>query len=332
MAFLCLGTVVFAREITGKEAQQQIKGAEKIISGNRSDLPEIIHFRKEAQPEFVNFNVWAHQNFKLSEDHDFILLNADKDQLGYTHYRFRETYKGIPLTATMYIVHVLNNKIVSMNGQIFKSLNVDVNPTLSEQTALTSAFNYMNASVYRWQVPFWEQQIKYMKKDNSATWYPTGELVLAPLNGKVLASEYRLAYRFDMYAEKPLKREYVYVDATNGEVIFKEDRIMHSNVVATAQTAYSGLREIVTDSVNSTTYRLREANRGAGQGIETYDCQQGTVQVNNDFFDTDNYWNNVNAAWDEYATDAHWGGEMTYDYYWQKFLRNSIDNGRYVAL
>src|SRR5690349_18379346 len=109
LAFACLSTVAFAREITGSEAQRQIKGAEKIISGTRSDLPESVHFRKDAQPVFVNFSAWAHQSFKLTPDHDFILLNADKDQLGYTHYRFRETYKGIPLMSTMYIVHVQNN-------------------------------------------------------------------------------------------------------------------------------------------------------------------------------------------------------------------------------
>jgi len=322
----CLTTVAFAREITGKEAQNLIKGAEKIVSGNRSDIPESVHFRKEAQPEFVNFSTWAQGAFKLTDDYDFILLNADKDALGYTHYRFRETYKGFPVKSTMYIVHVLNNKIVSMNGQIFGNLTSDVTTGLSEQTALNSALNYTNASLYRWQVPMWEKEIKHQTKNNSATYFPTGELMLAPLNGKVKASEYRLAYRFDVYAEKPLKRQYVYVDANSGEVIFTEDRIMHSNITATAMTAYSGLREIVTDSVDATTYRLREANRGAGQGIETYDCQTQQAQVNNDFFDTDNYWDNVNVALDQYATDAHWGSEMTYDYYWQKFSRNSIDN------
>jgi len=332
LAFACLTTIAFAREITGSEAQQQIKGAEKIVTGTRSDLPESVHFRKGEQPQFGNFSAWAHSVLKLSADHDFMLISADKDKIGYTHYRYRETYKGFPVTASKYIVHVLDNKIVSMNGQIFGNINVDVNPVLSEQTALNNALSYMNASLYRWQVPMWEEQIKYHKKNNSATWYPTGELMLAPVQGKVKASEYRLAYRFDVYAEKPLKREYVYVDAKTGEVIFTQNRIMHSNIVATANTAYSGIREIVTDSVNATTYRLRESNRGAGVDIETYNLQQGTNYVNTDFLDTDNYWDNVNAALDQYATDAHWGSEMTYDYYLQKFQRNSIDNAGMMLL
>jgi len=44
-----------------------------------------------------------------------------------------------------------------------------------------------------------------------------------------------------------------------------------------------------------------------------------------DFTNADNNWKNVNAAKDEYATDAHWGTEMTYDYFYQKHGRNSID-------
>ncbi|MCX6273955.1 MAG: PKD domain-containing protein [Bacteroidetes bacterium] len=325
MLAVILTTAISAREINGKEAQQQIKGAEKIITGNRSDLPEAVQFRKDAQPEFGNFSTWAHNAFKLSADNDFIVLNADKDQLGYTHYRFRQTYKGIPVEASMYIVHVLNGRIVSMNGQIFGNISVNVTAGMTAESALDKALNYMNASTYRWQVPMWEKEIKRQTNNLSATWFPKGELMLAPENGNVKAESYKLTYRFDVYAEKPLKREYVYVDANNGDIVFTQNRIHNSNITATANTAYSGIREIVTDSVNPTTYRLREANRGAGMGIETYDLQQGTNYNNNDFLDTDNYWDNVNAALDQYATDAHWGAEMTYDYYWQNFQRNSID-------
>src|SRR5689334_10386247 len=126
-------TTAMAGEITGSAAYRKIKGAEKIIAGNRSDLPEAVQFRKDAQPQFIDFSTWAHQALKLSADHDFILLNADKDKLGYTHYRYRETYKGLPVEASMYIVHVLNNKMVSMNGEIFGNIHSIVTPSLSEE-------------------------------------------------------------------------------------------------------------------------------------------------------------------------------------------------------
>lgn len=326
VAAVLVTSAVFAREITGMEARQKISGAEKISLSERSDLPEAVLFRKDAQPEFSNFTLWARQNFKLSGDVDFVLLNANQDKLGYTHYRFRETYKGIPVEATMYIVHVQNDKMVSMNGEIFGNIQLSTAASVSEQAALDRALEHMNAVTYRWEIPFWELQLKKQTNNTHATWFPKGELMLAPENGQIKAGHYKLAYRFDVYAEKPLKREYVYVDATTGNIVWTQNRIHNSNITATAMTAYSGLREIVTDSVNPTTYRLREANRGVGQGIETYNLQQSTNYTNTDFLDTDNYWDNVNAALDEYATDAHWGSEMTYDYYWQKFQRNSIDD------
>jgi Zn-dependent metalloprotease len=67
-------------------------------------------------------------------------------------------------------------------------------------------------------------------------------------------------------------------------------------------------------------FRLREAGRG--NGIETYVTSVNAV----DFIDTDNNWNNVNANLDEAATDAHWGCEMTYDYFFLEHNRNSLDD------
>ncbi len=317
-------TSLFAREITGIAAQQKIKGAEKIMEGTLSDIPDYISFRQESQPVFGNFNLWAHDALKLSTQTDFVLLNSTSDQIGITHYRYQQTLNGIPVEGTMYIVHVKNNKIVSMNGTLFSKLNGSASPSLNEPTALTKALDYMKASVYRWQQPQMEQQLKLQNHDANATWYPKGELMYAPVNGNFKAENYRLTYRFDVYAAKPLRREYVYVDASTGEIVYTKNRIENSDALATANTAYSGLREMTTDSVNATTYHLREAGRG--NGIQTFNLQTSTNYTNTDFVDADNYWDNVNAALDQYASDAHWGAEMTYDFYWQKFNRNSIDN------
>jgi len=82
---------------------------------------------------------------------------------------------------------------------------------------------------------------------------------------------------------------------------------------------------IITDSIAPDSFILRE--KGRGKGIETYNLQNGTNYGNAvDFVDDDNYWNNYNAAKDEIATDAHWGTEMTYDFYFNNFGRNSIDD------
>ncbi|MCX6290831.1 MAG: M4 family metallopeptidase [Bacteroidetes bacterium] len=330
LLFMIAANAMFAREFTGPDAQKIIPGAEKIITGTQSAVPEFVQFRKESCIELAGFKMWARQSFSLSADYDFRLLNSDKDQIGITHYRYQQTYRGVPLEGTMYIVHAKNNQIISLNGTLFNKLNVSSVPAMSESAALNSALNYMGASVYRWQVKEMEEQLKRTSGNPSASWFPKGELMLAPVKGNISAQYYRLAYRFDVYAEKPLRREYVFVDASSGEIIYTKNRIQSSDVLATAITAYSGSREIITDSVSATNFRLRETGRG--NGIETYNLQTGTTYVNTDFTDADNYWNNVNAQQDQYATDAHWGSEMTYDFYWNKFSRNSIDNSGFKLL
>ncbi len=321
---------LFAKEFTGREANQKIKGAEKVTVGTKSDIPEFIRFRKESQIDISNFSSWARTTFKLSSDYDFKLLNAQKDAIGMTHYRYQETFNQLPLEGTMFIVHVKNNAIVSMNGTLFNKLNAATVPVITEQSALTKALTYMNADLYRWQVAKEEDQLKRTTKNPAATWFPKGELMLAPAQGNFSAENYRLAYRFDVYAEKPLKREYVFVDAATGEIIYSLNRIRNVSSNGTAITAYSGSRAIVSDSVNTTAFYLRDVTRGGG--VETYNLQQTTNYVNTDFLDSNNVWNNVNPAQDQYATDAHWGGEMTYDFYWQNFGRNSIDDAGFPLL
>lgn len=319
-----------AEELRGQAADKLIPGAEKIVLGKKSDLPEYIQFRDGRQVPYVKLTDWAHQVLQLPEQYGFSLIAEEKDQIGYVHYRLRQTYNGLPMEGTMFIVHVKNGNIVSMNGQLFTRVNAAAVPVIDLSAALEKALTHVGAEVYRWQIPAMEEHLKEVKNDPTATWYPKGELMLAPVNGNYTSASYRLAYRFDIYAQQPLSREYVFIDAQTGEVIYTIDRINHANSTATAVTQYSGTQTMTTDSVNPTTFRLRETGRG--QGIETYNLQQGTNYVNTDFTDSDNFWNNVNPQLDEYATDAHWGTEKTYDYFFQRYGRNSIDNNGFKLL
>ncbi|MEO8146777.1 MAG: PKD domain-containing protein [Bacteroidia bacterium] len=317
-------STAFGAELTGIAAHHMVPGAEKIKTGTSSNIPEYIKFRAGSEPAYNQFATFMKLNFRMPEDNGFKLLSTETDRLGFSHYRYQQTVNGIPVEGTMYIVHVKNNNIVSLNGLLFDKMNAAVNASLDKESALSKALQYTNATLYRWQVPGWEAQIKQTSGNQTATWYPQGELVYAPLNGNYKAAEYRLCYKFDIYAEQPLSRKYVFVDAITGAVILTTNRIHTTNTTATVVTAYSGIHTITTDSVNPTTFRLRETGRGLG--IETYNSQNTTNHPSTDFTDSDNNWNNVNAQLDQYAGDAHWGAEMTYDFYFIKFNRNSIDN------
>lgn len=132
----------------------------------------------------------------------------------------------------------------------------------------------------------------------------------------------------DIYSSIPYKRNYYYINATNGEIVFENAIIKHIEGVAT--TRYSGTRTIQTEAEGGS-FKLKDNTRG--NGIITYNANNtflsGSSSTITDFIDNDNNWtaseyDNTNK--DNAALDAHWGAEMTYDYFLDKFNRNSYDN------
>ena len=180
----------------------------------------------------------------------------------------------------------------------------------------------MNAEIYKWQIPEEEQWIKEYFND---TYYPVGELVIVKDRLKT-DSNYRLAYRFDIYAHKPMSRNYIWVDAITGDIIDVASRIMFDNAVGTAETRYSGPRTITTDSYNGS-YRLRETRNGVN--ISTFNMNHTGNYTQTDFTDNNNNWTAAeydNANHDNAALDAHWGAEMVYDYFNYAYSRKSWNN------
>jgi len=309
---------------TGKDADRIIPGAEKIITANVSNIPTFVKFRSSSELDFYNYNTWLSSTFNLPANYGLLLLNVEQDkQLNMLHYRYRQTINGLPLERTMMIVHTKNNKVVSISSEVFNYVpNIAANASLSEEDALNMALNYMNADSYRWQSAYQEKQLKEVTKDPNATWYPKAELVYAPMKGLFNADSYRLAYKFDIYAEKPVKRNYIYVDALTGEIILDESRIQDVDIPATAYTQYSGIRTMMT-SGSPGNYVMSETGRG--NGIHTYNNQTNNAPQNVDFVNATTTWNQVNPQLDQYATDGHFGAEKTYDFYDSLFGRNSID-------
>jgi Zn-dependent metalloprotease/subtilisin-like proprotein convertase family protein len=316
---------IYAQTLEGKLADNVVKGAEKVILNNQSSIPSFISFSEAGRPAFNDPVKWLRENFKISNDYGLVLLSKDKDNLGFVHYRYGQTLNGIPAAGTMWIVHVKNQTIFSMNGFLASEIK-ESTPKFSNDEALSKALDYVKAGFYKWQSKEEEALLKRMKNDEDATYFPTGELYYSFNQGRKEGVNYRLAYRFDIYAQEPLSRHYVFIDASTGEVIDVQNRIHETNSTGTAVTGYSGIQQIITDSVAGN-YLLRETGRGAGLGIETYNMLKGTNYGNAvDFSDADNYWNNVNTNRDQYATDAHFAAEKTYDYFYYYFGRNSIDN------
>lgn len=264
------------------------------------------------------------EKLNLSPEINYTPTKQFTDVIGFTHTKYQQTYKGVKVAFGTYQIHSKDGQIKSFNGAFFPVKDLSPTPTLSKEAALNKALQHVAAKEYMWDNP-------------SATVFgytkPKGELVILPsLKGDTKTpTSPKLAYRFDIYASKPVSRAMVYVDANTGSFLYADKIIHHvSNeetpANGTAATRYSGSQTIQTDNFNGS-YRLREYTRG--NGIETYDMNTGTNYSNAvDFTDNNNNWTASeynNSAKDNAALDAHWGAAMTYDYWMTKHNRNSFD-------
>ena len=249
----------------------------------------------------------------MTKNDEYKTMRTEKDQIGYTHEKFQQYYKGIKVEYGTYIVHSRNDVVESLSGEHKLINEINTTPSLSATEAIKNAKAFVNAEKY-----MWEQDKSYN---------PTSELVIVSADyGKHPDDEYKsvLAYKVDIYAVKPLSRDYIYVDAQTGEIVHTNAIIKKAAVTGSAATRYSGTKSISTDSYNGS-YRLRDVTRG--NGIYTYNCKTGTSYTAAvDFTDANNSWTEYdNTAKDNGALDAHWAGMVTYDYFKNTHGRNSFD-------
>ncbi len=309
---------------TGINASEIYQNANVVRTSPYSDLPAYIQFYDGREIEIDELFGWMQKNLNLGPQVGFTLMRVDEEKDGQKHYRYRQTMSGVPIEAATLIAHTVNDRVHSLNGNFYQNLPNAFSPAVSETVALDAAMNYVGASLYKWQMPAEEAHLKVEQNNESATYFPVGEIVYVSTDYSFNAASYRAAWKFDIYAHTPMSRAYVYVDVATGEVIQDLQRIHDADVPGTAITGYSGSQTIIADSFSGS-YRLRDGTRGLG--VRTFDMNEGTSYgASVDFTDVDNFWNNVNPQMDEFATDAHFGAEMTYDYYDLVHSRNSIDD------
>ncbi len=327
---------------TGIFAQEVIQAHFDGTTGS----PTFLKFSEQSAVALSQAPQLLKQQLDAPADVDFVRYSKEKDPVYGILERYQEYYKGIKVEHARYYVHAKDGKIISVNGDFRKLENLNVNPSISEEAALEKALNKIGAQKYMWEDPKNEEFAR--TTEPTGTFKPQAELVIINNYDRSNREEFmkpRLAYKFNIYAEKPLSRDFVYVDAQTGKVIYTDPIIKHAHghehslsgsaginstksttSVGTAATRYSGTQSIETQAYNGA-YRLREYTRG--NGIETYDMNTGTNYNSAvDFTDNDNNWSAAewdNAAKDNAALDAHWGAEMTYDYWSTKHGRNSYD-------
>ncbi len=309
----------------------------QVMFAQGNDLVKSFNLRMEQSVEkgldSINAVKALKIQFKIPENYEFkrqVIQGtkermSEKDDLGYVHERYAQYYKGIKIENSDIRVHYLNGSFVSANGEYIDVPNIDVSVILSKENAIQKAKEYVGAKEYMWENEVENNWLKSINNDETASFYPNPEIIICRNSIDFQDTTFYIAYKIDIYAKEPLRRDYIFVDAKSGKILAVNPILM--NASGTAATRYSGTRSISTQQ-NGSTYQLRGYDNN--RSIETYNMNKGTnYSAATDFTDNNNNWTAAefhNANKDDAALEAHWGAIVTWDYFKNIHGRNSFDN------
>lgn len=260
---------------------------------------------------------------RLDDQVGFVLIDQQSDGLGFTHYRFYQTFKGIPIENSMYIVHVKDGRITGLSGEIAidfdPSQNYSTAAALSARQGIGLAMKKVAARQYMWEDAKMEQSLKEQTKNPAATHAPAAGLVWFNEGESIDPRNLRLAYKVDIYAKLPLSRADHFIDAQTGEYLGEKDKLYYTDATGTAATAYSG-SQIIHSDFTGTNYRLRDYTKG--NGVITLHGESSLKGTNY----TSSSANWILSGNSQAALDAHYGVSQTYSFYKANFNRNSYNN------
>jgi len=242
-------TASYSQSKTAKPSSEYFSQA-KISFDKRSQSPAAISFPDGRGVPVASFFDEYKKAFNVSDDNAVKPLAVFTDQLGQTHHRLTQFYKGIELADVQFLLHEKDALVSYANGKMIHGLDLDVRPVLSEADALQRALAYIGAESYMWENPKNEAFIKREQDDPEISFYPKGELKISAGRKELLKENFRLVYRFDIYASEPLGRYDVDVDARTGEVINTISRIQTGDVQGQGTSLYDGNVQMTISDAN----------------------------------------------------------------------------------
>ena len=300
---------------------QESKIEKKVISelGNST----FINFNEADSYKVNQVQSFFKEELNIKSNDELRKINTKTDRLSFTHYTYQQYHNNIKVEHGIYKIHTKDGLLKRANGEFYNVKIQSTTAALSAKNAFETLLTKINAKTYAWENEGNPLRGDYQK--------PEGELVILPIkNSQKTGFEYKLVYKYDIYTLIPFDRAIYFVDANSGNVVAKEQVMCSSD----ADTMYSGQRNIETQGAANgfpNGFRLFDATRGNGihtrnnQGVLNNDLGNAI-----DFIDADDNWTAAewnNADQDQAALDAHWGLEMTYDYFSIVHERDSYDGG-----
>lgn len=231
---------------------------------------------------------------------EFARKAFQRDDLGFEHTRFQQTFKGVPVFGGEAIVHYdPAGSLQAITDDFRQAIQVDVTPRLNDAEAIARAVSLHGGF-------------------DKLTARPESQLVVLRHEGK----DY-LTYKVQLRQEDGTAETSMpvfFIDAKTGEKVFGYDNLQTAGATGTLKTLYSG-SPTGTTFLSGSTYYLEDVTRKVG----TFDMRNTTSSVYR-FADADNIWGtNATTSTQSAAADAHFGAQKTYDYFLNVHSRNGID-------
>lgn len=271
------------------------------------------------EEQFYAFHNSIKQTTRLSEPSKQLKIKGIlTDNLGITHIKAQQYFKGIKVYGAESFVHIGSRKDI-FNGYIYELADtISTNPNISEAEAL----QIVNSDLATKTVV---QELSVKQKEILEYDAPQINLIIY---------ENKLAYEISIRPNFIQEWNY-FIDAQSGAII-KQFNNTHSDgpTTATAYDLNNVLRTINTYLKNGTYLLLNASetmyNSSNREGvIQTYDANN-TMSENSvsEVSSSNNTWNN------KAAVSAHYYATLTYKYFENTFNRNSMNDkgGDIIAL
>ncbi|MFD7136669.1 M4 family metallopeptidase [Streptomyces sp. NPDC059894] len=246
----------------------------------------------------------------LGAQEKLVVKDVVKDNDGTVHTRYERTYAGLPVLGGDLVVHT--PPATAAAGTVSTTFNNDrrtvsvksTTPTYSKAAAETKALKAAEAL---------DAQDPAADSARKVIWAGEGTPKLA---WETVVS--------GLQDDGTPSRLHVVTDATTGAELHRFEDIK----TGTGNSQYSGTVTIGT-TLSGSTYQLYDTTRG---GHKTYSLNNGTSGTGTLMTDSDDVWGTGSGSNTQTAgVDAHFGAQVTWDFYKNTFGRSGIKNDGVAA-
>ncbi|MTH54429.1 peptidase M4 family protein [Bacillus mangrovi] len=273
----------------------------------------------KAEKEARSF-IQKHFAGKINASAELTLLGQEKDELGFTHYKYIQSVNGVPIDGAIYMVHAdKNGNVTASNGALHENAGSEVKSVkakLSKSKAAALAWKSINLSKKETEgaepgAPLGSVKASKVKNTNEK-----GELVLYKKGGT-----FYLTYKVQLQFIKPYGANWqIYVDANSGAIIDSYNAVNDAATVGSGTGVLGDTKTLNTYFSNNTYYLFDDTKTAV---IETYTARNGSSLPGSYSVDSDNRFIASNQRAD---VDAHFYAGKVFDYYKNTHGRNSYDN------